>query len=342
MPQTSGRHWVDLTGKRPRRTHSGMTTMTRATLILLAAAFAVASHGTAMADSFGILRLRIGAVESSQFRPLSGRLEPFRVYLADHLEIPVEIQTFRNGADLVEAAAHRRIDYALFSGATYAAAWRSCGCMEPLAAPKSIDGTAGVRAILVVRGDSPYRTLDDLKGKVLAASNPRSIAGRLVPFNEMASEGSDPNTLFQRIETAAGPEAAVLQMIDRKVDAALAWSTLEGEADEGYDRGALHALVGRHLLDMHQIRIIWRSGLIPNGPHAVRDDLPLSLKNRLRDILLDLIDNAPEAYDAVEPDFGGGFVPIGHSTYLPLLRLVTPPGQDPMQAPVPRAQAGKN
>jgi phosphonate transport system substrate-binding protein len=310
-------------------------------LVLTAVALGDGGDHAARADSFGLVRLRIGAVGSSQFRPLADRLEPFRAYLAERMEMPVELQIFHNGQDLVEAAAHRTIDYGIFTAATYAAAWRSCGCIEPVVAAKSIDGTAGVKSILVVRGDSPYQKLPDLQGKVLIASDPRSIASRLVPLSELTSEGSDPTKLFVRIDTAVDPQAALLALLNRKADAALAWSTLEGEEGEGYDRGALHDLVARHLLDMHAIRIIWRSGLIPNGPHAVRDDLPLEIKNRLRDLLIDMIDDSPAAYEAVEPVFGGGFSPIGHSSYLPLLRLVTPAGQDPMQAPVPKAQAPK-
>jgi phosphonate transport system substrate-binding protein len=312
----------------------------RGILILLILTAVVVDGGRgAKADSFALVRLRIGAAGSSQFRPLADRLEPFRAYLAEHMEMPVELQTFSNGQDLVEAVAHHKLDYAIFTAATYAAAWRTCGCVEPVVAAKSIDGTAGVKSILVVRGDSPYQKPADLQGKTLVASDPRSVASRLVPFSELKAEGFDPATLFTRIDTVADPDAALLALLDRRADAAVAWSTLEGEEGEGYDRGALHDLVSRHLLDMHAIRIIWRSSLIPNGPHAVRNDLPLEIKNRLRDLLIDLIDNSPVAYEAVEPMFGGGFSPIGHSSYLPLLRLVTPAGQDPMQAPVPKAQA---
>jgi phosphonate transport system substrate-binding protein len=312
-----------------------------AVVILLAVTLGVLTGGKASAQSFGLLRLRLGAVTTSDFRSTADRMEPFRAYLATRLQTPVELQVFRTGQDLVDAVAHKSIDYAIFTAATYAAAWHTCGCVEPLVASKSIDGTAGVKSILLVRADGPYQKLADLKGKVLAASNERSIAGRLVPFSEWASQGIDPAQFFGRVDTVADPDAAVLALVDRKADAALAWSTLEGEPGEGYDRGSLHDLVGRHRLDMHAVRIIWQSGLIPNGPHAVRNDLPLDVKTRLRDLLVDLIDASPEAYDAVEPTFGGGFVPIGQATYLPLLRLVTPSGHDPMQAPVPKSSAPK-
>jgi len=307
-------------------------------LLFLGLGAMVAAGQPARADAYGMTRLRVGIADTSQFRTVQDRLEPFRAYLSEHLGLPVELHGFRSGEELVDAVARHAIDYAIVPAAVYAAAWRRCGCLEPLVAPKSIDGTAGSRSILVVRGDSPYLKPADLQGKALAASGPGSIAGRLVPFSELALEGADPATLFARVDTVTGPDAALAAVLDRKADAALAWTSLEGEEGEGYDRGILHDLVARHRLDMHAIRIIWHSGLIPNGPHAVRDDLPLELKQKLRDLLIDMIDVAPAVYDAVEPVYGGGFAPIGHSTYLPLLRLVTPAGEDPMQPPVPKAQ----
>jgi phosphonate transport system substrate-binding protein len=305
---------------------------------VLAAALVVAHTAPSLAQSFTILRLTVGVVAPPGTRPETERYEPFRAALANELGTNVEIQIFQTGQELVDAAQQRRIDYGVYTASTYAAAWRQCGCIEPLVAAKSVDGTAGVRSILVVRNDGGLKSVADLKGKTLAASPEPSIAGRLVPFSELTATGSDPQTLFARIDTVAGPEAALTALLDRTVDAALVWSTLEGDPADGYDRGTLHDLVARHVLDMHAIRVIWKSGLIANGPHAVRSDLAPAVKLRLREILIDLSDAHPDAYDAIEPTFGGGFVPISHATYLPLLRLVTPTGTDPMQPPVPRSR----
>ncbi|MDR3493305.1 MAG: phosphate/phosphite/phosphonate ABC transporter substrate-binding protein [Ancalomicrobiaceae bacterium] len=312
-------------------------TRLRPLLALLAAAFAalVGCLAPASAEtSFVLARLRIGVASLPSSGPVGERLEPFRAYVAEQLGVPVEIVVVKDGQALIDAAASHRIDYAVFSAAAYAMAVKTCGCVEPLAAPKSIDGSAGVRAILVVRNDSRYRQPSDLAGKVLSAPGVQSVASHLVAFAALAAEGADPAKLFGRIDTAKGPEAALRALLDKTADAALVWSTLQGDEGEGYDRGTLHDLVAKHVLDMHAIRIVWKSDLIPNGPHAVRSELPLTVKNELRDLLVGLADKAPEAYDAIEPTFGGGFVPIGQSSFLPLLRIVTPPGRNPLDAPV--------
>lgn len=312
-----------------------------AVIAALSVVVCLAMFAGARAQSFTVLRLTVGVVAPQGTVPSPERYEPFRLALASELGTSVDITVFRTGQDLIDAAQARRIDYGVYTASTYAAAWRQCGCIEPLAVPRSVDGSAGVRSILVVRNDSGYKTPADLKGKILAAPPAPSIAGRLVPFAELAAKGSDPETLFARIDPAAGPDAAIAALLDRSVDAAIAWSTLEGDPADGYDRGTLHDLVARRILDMHAIRIVWTSGLIPNGPHAVNSDLAPAVKARLREVLINLVDAHPDAYDAIEPNFGGGFVPIGHAAFLPLLRLVTPAGADPMQPPVPRASPGK-
>lgn len=310
------------------------------TVILVALTSPVMSV-VAQAQSFTVLRLTVGIVVP-QGAPLSAdRYEPFRAALASELGTNVDVTVFRTGQDLIDAAQQRRIDYGIYTASTYAAAWRQCGCIEPLAVPRSTDGSAGIRSILLVRNDSGFKAPADLKGKVLAAPPAPSIAGRLVPFAEWKASGIDPETLFARIDPVAGPEAAVAALLDRSADAAVAWSTLEGDPADGYDRGTVHDLVARGLVDTHAIRLIWKSGLIPNGPHAVNSDLAPGVKSRLRTFLIDLVDTHPDAYDAIEPNFGGGFVPIGHAAFLPLLRLVTPEGADPMQPPVPKAAPKK-
>ncbi len=289
---------------------------------------AVAAAGTSVA----LAKLRVGVAVSPRSRPARS-YEPFRAYLADKLGFPVEVVPFRDGQSLVEAAAARRVDYAIFTAATFAMTWRLCGCFEPLAAPRSDEGSMGFHAIVVARNDSTLSGPADLAGKTIAASDTRSVAGRLVPVSELAIEGTDIAAVAARIDTVRGPDAAVMAVIERRADAGLAWSSLEGETGDGYSRGTLHDLVAARRLDMHDVRIIWKSALIPNGPHAIRSDLSPDFKTHLQRLLTDLAEQSPETYDSVEPIFGGGFAQIRLADYLPMLRLVTMRGQDPLQPP---------
>jgi phosphonate transport system substrate-binding protein len=127
-----------------------------------------------------------------------------------------------------------------------------------------------------------------------------------------------------RRERVEGPRAAVRAALDGRADAAVAWSTLEGDVAEGYGRGTLHDMVAGGELAMTGARVLWASPVLPHGPHAVRSELAEGTKRRLRDMLVDLDEVDPDAYDAVEPVLTGGFLRVGHAAYAPFVDLVTP------------------
>src|SRR5215213_7825682 len=68
-----------------------------------------------------------------------------------------------------------QIHLAWLSGFSYCQTYSdSKGGVEPLVAAAAVDGSMGYNAVVVVRADSPYRTIDDLKGKVVARTDPLS------------------------------------------------------------------------------------------------------------------------------------------------------------------------
>lgn len=295
--------------------------------VLIAAALAVGvavPRATAQGSVVTVPGIRIGVVGGERLTAATSRLEPFRKKMASELGTGVEIVAVRDGVALVDAIATKRIDYAVMSASAYAMAWQVCGCVEPAAAPKSLDGTQSFRSILLVRSSNPASGIRDLKGATVAAADARSVAGRLFPFARLTTEGVEAQSHFGRVETVAGPETAVRLLLAGKVDAAFAWSTLEGDLTAGFSRGTLRDLIDKKLLSMADVRVVWSSPPLPHGPHAVRQDLSPAMKTRIRDTLVHLRQDDPDAYDAVEPFLGGGFASIGHAAYEPLLVLVKP------------------
>ncbi|MEJ1159581.1 phosphate/phosphite/phosphonate ABC transporter substrate-binding protein [Prosthecomicrobium sp. N25] len=309
----------------------------RFALAAVLAALALVAPAGAQTSVVVVPGIKIGVVGGDRLQAVQQRIEPFRRRLAEEIGTSVTVLPMKDGQTLVDAFATGRVDYAVLSATGYAMAWRLCGCVEPIAAPRSIDGTGSYRSILVVKAASPAARLEDLKGRTVAVSDERSVAGRLWPFAEWARAGIEPETFFGRIETVRGPDAAVRQLLAGKVDAAVAWSDLEGDSAAGYDRGTLRALVDRKALDMADIRILWRSSAIPHGPHAVRASLSDGLKARIRDTLVHLKSDDPAAYEAIEPELGGGFGAVSHGLYEPLLVLVTPKPR-PSAAPAATAR----
>jgi phosphonate transport system substrate-binding protein len=110
-------------------------------------------------------------------------------------------------------------------------------------------------------------------------------------------------------------------VLNRQYDACVTWTSGQGDVAEGYNRGALRAMVDRGMLKMSDVNIIWRSGRLPNGPWGVRSALPPGLKTAFTDFMLDLPKSHKDIYDAVEQGTGVGYVPATMDLYKDIIEL---------------------
>ncbi len=268
--------------------------------------------------------LHIGIVAAARPEVALDRIEPFRRRMADTLAGEVMVDAFADERRLAEALANGRVDYARLSASGYATAWGLCGCVEPLAAPRASDGTAGYRSAIVTKRGGAIKSLADLAGKTLAISAEPALATRRLPLMMMAAQEGLSGDRGPKLVEVSGPEEAVRALLAGRAEAAVVWTTLEGDPTEGWGRGTLHDLAGRNEVRMPEISIVWSSPVLPHGPQTVRSSLDEGRKRRLRDMLVDLDEVDPEAYEAIEPVFGGGFLRIGHAAYGTWLKLVQP------------------
>ena len=72
---------------------------------------------------------------------------------------------------------------------------------------------------------------------------------------------------------------------------------------------------------MADVRIIWKSGKIPNGPWGIRSALPEGLKAAFKAFMLDLPKSHPEIYASVEQGTGVGYVPATMDLYQDIIAL---------------------
>lgn len=188
------------------------------------------------------------------------------------LGLPVEVMAARSYAALAEAQIEGRIDYGVYSAAAFAAASLRCGCLSPVAAPVDADGTSGLRAVLIARGDGEGR---------LAVGAADSLATRLVPLaaspqaRAAAAEG-------RLVEAQSAAEAEAL-FLNGEVDGFFGW--VPAGTDDGEDTGGSLARLGLAGVDPASFRVVWRSPLLRYGPHAVRSDLAPERIERLARLL---------------------------------------------------------
>jgi len=264
-------------------------------------------------------RLRLGVVVASDENARQ-RVEPFRLALEEIADLPVDLFLLDTLGEAVEGIANRRIDYVRLSPSAYAAAHRLCECVEPLVTAGPDDFPARFYAILVGKRGAEKTSLEDLKGTRLAVGNKHAVAAFRVPLANLAADGIDARSHFQTLVEVQNPVEGIRALLDGRVQATLAWSSLAGEAKNGFTAGTLNDYYVSGGKGFKDLEIVWRSPPIPYSAHSINKGMPDALKRRLRAGLMDMRREAPDAYLAIEPDLPGGFEPVVHADYRPVLR----------------------
>ncbi len=228
--------------------------------------------------------------------------------------VEMKIFTASDYSGTVQALTSGQIQMGQMGASAYSAAWiDSDGQVEPLVANKELDGQLGYHSILIVKSDSPYKKLDDLKGKTLAWADANSTSGYLIPLVSLRGAGIEPDKFFGKTLFSGGHEQSVLGVINGQFDSAFTWSS------KGHNAGQIRAMVDRGVLKMDQFRIIWESPLIPNPLIVVRKDMPADMKRDLLAFWTDLHNTHPQVAEAAARGKTSGFVAVTHEMYKPVL-----------------------
>jgi phosphonate transport system substrate-binding protein len=162
----------------------------------------------------------------------------------------------------------------------------------------------GYRSYIIVKADSPYKSLADLKGKNLALVNASSTSGNLIPRVEVGKEINAKLTDYFKSVTYAGSHtAAALAVLQGRADAAAV-------ADVTMDWA-----VDKKEFDGKSFRIIWKSSKLPLDPFAWRKDLlSAPLREKIEKALLDM-QNTPEGKEFLKKTRSDSIEPVKDSAY---------------------------
>ena len=126
--------------------------------------------------------LNIGVITEENQSDMLGRWKNVADYLAKSLGVKVTIRPASDYAGVIEAMKAKKIELAWYGPASYAKAWLvTNGQVVPLVTHTDKDGNVGYRSVMVVKKDSPYMSLSDVKGKTIALADPNSTSGNQAP-----------------------------------------------------------------------------------------------------------------------------------------------------------------
>lgn len=240
----------------------------------------------------------------------------FRVALEERLGIPVELFPAPDYAGVMQGLLAGQLDYAALGASAYAGIYlQDPNAVEPIFVSAEADGSLGYFAAMYARSDSDIESLDDMRGRSLAYADPNSASGYLIPRAELRQAGINDAEFFSRTGFGGGHEQAVIAVLNGQFDAGVTWVSGQGEASEGFTRGNLRRMVDNGLLDMADLRIIWMSNLIPNGPVVIRQSLPQEVKDIVTDYLVNQLETDPQCYRDISFGDGKGWVEVDHSFF---------------------------
>lgn len=238
--------------------------------LLLGAGHASATDVSAAPIRFGILPIGSAAESLEQWRPLLDDLHK-------RLDRPVTTVSVGSYAGLSDAIGAQQVDIAFLSGKLAVEAVTHQH-MQVFAQFVRSDGAKGNVAMLVVRADSGIRSLEDMLAKPgnwrYARSEHLSVTGYTSPEAYVfAPHGLNSDTFFASVRVG-DHQSNLLAVVNREVDVA---SSNNPDMD-----------LFRHNFPQEaaQLKVIWRSSLIPSGVLVLREGLPESLRRQLTDFLL--------------------------------------------------------
>ncbi|HEJ5497779.1 TPA: phosphonate ABC transporter substrate-binding protein [Pseudomonas aeruginosa] len=245
---------------------------------LLAGSLAGMAHADQPVINFGII-----STESSQ--NLKSIWEPFLKDMSQQTGYQVRAFFVPDYAGIIQGMRFDKVDIAWYGNkAAMEAVDRAHG--EIFAQTVAASGAPGYWSLLIANKDSKIDSVEDMlanaKSLTFGNGDPNSTSGYLVPgYYVFAKNNVDPVKAFKRTLNSSH-EVNALAVANKQVDVAT-FNT------EGMERLEL-----TQPEKARQLKVIWKSPLIPGDPLVWRNNLSDEQKNKLRDFFFKYGANAEQ------------------------------------------------
>lgn len=204
---------------------------------------------------------------------------PLADYLSRELKQPVKLETTPDFTSFWEAVSANRYQLVHYNQYHYVRAHSQLG--HVLLAMNEENGKSSLSGIVVTRVDSGIRTLADLRGRTIVfGGNKQAMNSYITPTHLLRQAGL--NAGDYREEFAVNPPNVALGVFYKRALAG-------GIGDILYDTPFLHEQI-----DVSKLVTLAKSPPVPHLVWAVRGDVPVRLRQRMQQALLN-VKRAPDA-----------------------------------------------
>lgn len=273
--------------------------------LLAAAGIAFAVSAQAQEINFGVISTDSSSVQKDKW-------EPFLADMKKRTGLDVKAYYAPDYNGVIEAMRFNKIQFAWFGNkSAMEAVDRANG--EVFARVVYADGSLGYYSLLITHKDSPIKSLDDVLKQpqqwTLGNGDPNSTSGNLVPTYYLWSQNNiDIGKHFKAVRVGSHG-ANLLGVLNRQVDVAT-------NNTEELDR-----LKDKQPEKLAELRVLWKSPLIPSDPFVWRKDLPADVKAKIKDFVLNY-GKTPEEKAVLKNIYNyGGFMASTDAQLLPIRQL---------------------
>jgi phosphonate transport system substrate-binding protein len=230
---------------------------------------------------------------------------PFTKYLAQCTGKNVSYARMQNDAEEMEAMRTGQLHIAAYASGTTVFAVNKAGAV-PFAAIGTGDKYAGYHLLFIVRSDSPYKKLDDLKGKKVAHVSETSNSGHMAPLALLPRRGLTPGVDYQPVFSG-------------KHDKSIA-GVKSGEYDAApVASDVFHRMVSLGQIKESDFRVLYSSPRFPTSSIAYAYDLQPALREKIVKCFFEFR-YPPE----MQKTFDGAdrFVPVNYAADWEIIRTV--------------------
>jgi phosphonate transport system substrate-binding protein len=293
-----------------------MNTFVRRTLAAVAMAAAIISPALAQDWRQQFPELNIGISSGENEADAIARNQGYAAYLTKKLGVPVNVVRGTDYAAVVEAMRAGQVQFASIGPANYALANKVMGdLITPVAVSRDKEGALGYYSVIAVRADSPYQSIEDIKGKSFAFADPNSTSGYAVPSYYLSTVlGTSADEYFGEVAFSGGHEQSVIALVNGTFEAVATHQTNDHS-------GNIPRMTEKGMIPAGATRIIWTSPLIPNSPVVMRTDLPEELKKAFTDAIFAFAEEDPKAFEELTSGNSKGYAPATHADYLDVIAI---------------------
>jgi len=242
--------------------------------------------------------LRVAVLPDQNKEKLQATYQELLHHINSHTELKSQLIIPGSYEELLQLFDEKKIDLALFGGATYVKAYMKNGAV-PLVM-RDVDGH--FRSVALVHADNPAKTIADLKNASLAFGPKLSTSGHYMPRFFLKNLSIIPEEFFRTIQYSGAHDRTAEWVRDGKIEVGIANS------------GIVNDMFLEGTLNNDMVKVIWQSPPFSDNVWAIQPDINRRLRIIIRDSFLHL--NQKDGQEPLMKRLGANYyLPASHKNF---------------------------